>query len=203
MKKFLIIPVTAACLAFSSCNLLANLGDQLSSLANLANCEYSLKNVSNVTVAGVNVKQVTNGNISATDVVKLAAAITTKKVPLDLDVNINVKNPTTTKAALSTMDWKLLIENAQFATGSTKSAYTINPSTTSVVPLGVNTDIFSIFSSEGISKIKNFASSFSSDGTSSKVGLQIKPSLTVGTTVIPAPNYITLSKTTGTATQKS
>ena len=62
------------------------------------------QNVSNVSVAGVNVRNIASGQISATDVVMLASAITSKKVPLSLNVNIGVKNPTDRSALLTTMD---------------------------------------------------------------------------------------------------
>lgn len=196
MKKSVILCAALGCMLFSSCTLLDNLANNLSSIANLVNCEYSLKNVSNVSVAGVNVKNVINGNISATDVVLLAAAITNKQVPLALDVNINVKNPTDRQAMLSMMDWALDIAQTQFATGSTTKSYDIKPMNTSVVPLGVSTDLYRIFSKEGLNSLKTFAASFNSEGKSSQVGLKIRPSLTVANQTIKAPDYIQIMKPT-------
>ena len=192
MKKSVILCAALSCMLFSSCTLLDNLFNSLSSLANLMNCEYSLKNVSNVSVAGVNVKNVVNGNITATDVVLLTASIMNKQVPLSLDVNINVKNPTQNAAMLTTMDWALDIAKTQFATGATSQSYNIKPKTTSTVPLGVSTDLYRIFSKEGINSLKTFASSFNSEGKSSELGLKIRPSLTVANQVIKAPDYIAL-----------
>ena len=197
MKKNIIVAATVCCVLFSSCTLLDNIANNLSSIANLVNCEYSLKNVSNVSVAGVNVRNVVNGNITATDVVMLAAAITNKQVPLALDVNINVKNPTDRSAMLSTMDWALDIAQTQFATGSTSKSYNIGSKTTSVVPLGVNTDLYRLFSKDGVNSLKTFASSFTKEGTSSQVGLRIRPSLTVGQQTIKSPSYITIMKPEG------
>ena len=187
MKKIVIVCAALCCMLFSSCTMLDNLVNGLSSMANLVNCEYSLKNVSNVSVAGVNVK-----NITATDVVLLAAAITNKQVPLSLDVNIDVKNPTQNAAMLSTMDWALDIAKTQFATGATTKSYNIRPNTTSTVPLGVNTDLYRIFSKDGINSLKTFAGSFNSEGKSSEVGLKIRPSLTVANQTIKSPNFISI-----------
>ena len=192
MKKSVILCAALSCMLFSSCTLLDNLFNSLSSLANLMNCEYSLKNVSNVSVAGVNVKNVVNGNITATDVVLLTASIMNKQVPLSLDVNINVKNPTQNAAMLTTMDWALDISKTQFATGATNQSYNIKPKTTSTVPLGVSTDLYRIFSKEGLNSLKTFASSFNSEGKSSELGLKIRPSLTVANQVIKTPDYISL-----------
>ena len=193
MKKIALAILLAGGLIFASCDLLT----QLTSVANLTNCEFNLKNVSNVTVAGVNVKNLTSGNLSATDVVKLVAAYQSKQVPLSMNLNVDVKNPTKQQAAMTAMDWILAIDGTDVANGVNNRSFTIRPSTTTTVPLGVNTDLGKLFSSKGVEALKNFASSFTSDGTSSKVGLRIRPSLSVGSSQIPFPNYIKLEKKTG------
>lgn len=200
MKKITLALVLAGSILLSSCDILTQVASQFSSVANLANCEFALKNVSNVSVAGVNVKNLTNGNLSATDIVKLVAAYQSKQVPLNLDVNVNVKNPTTTQAAMTALDWILAIDGSDMANGVSSKNYTIKPSTTTTVPLPVSTDLGKLFSQKGLDALKNFASSFTSEGISSKVGLRVRPSLSVGTTQVPFPNYITLEKKTGTTT---
>lgn len=198
MKKLTFVLVMAGSILLSSCDVLTQLADQFASVANLANCEFNLKNVSNVTVAGVNVKNLTQGNLSATDVVKLVAAYQTKQVPLAMNLNVDVTNPTTTQAAMTALDWILAIDGTDMASGVNSNSYTIKPSATTTVPLGVNTDLGQLFSQKGLDALKNFASSFTSEGLSSKVGVRVKPSLSVGTAVVPFPNYITLEKRTGT-----
>lgn len=199
MKKITLALVLAGSILLSSCDILTQVASQFSSVANLANCEFALKNVSNVSVAGVNVKNLTNGNLSATDIVKLVAAYQSKQVPLNLNVNVNVKNPTKTQAAMTALDWILAIDGSDMANGVSSKNYTIKPSTTTTVPLPVSTDLGKLFSQKGLDALKNFASSFTSEGISSKVGLRVRPSLSVGTTQVPFPNYITLEKKTGTS----
>ena len=200
MKKITFALVLAGSILLSSCDILTQVASQFTSVANLANCEFALKNVSNVSVAGVNVKNLTNGNLSATDIVKLVAAYQSKQVPLNLDVNVNVKNPTKTQAAMTALDWILAIDGSDMANGVSNKNYTIKPSTTTTVPLPVSTDLGKLFSQKGLDALKNFASSFTSEGISSKVGLRVRPSLSVGTTQVPFPNYITLEKKTGSST---
>lgn len=197
-KRFVrLIVVCAACVTLSACAAFNTFLDQAAGLANLANCEYNLKNVSNLTVAGVNVKNITNGNITAADVLKLTSALVSKAVPMAMDVNIDIKNPTENNAALTAMDWILDIDGSQFAQGNSSKSYTVTKKATTTVPLGVNTDLYSMFSKDGINSLKNFVSSFKSDGTSSKVGLRIKPLLNVGSYTVPMPNYIKVEKKTG------
>ena len=194
MKKTLIIVTVASSLLFASCTFLDNLANNLSSIANLANCEYSLQNVSNVSVAGVNVRNIASGQISATDVVMLASAITSKKVPLSLNVNIGVKNPTDRSALLTTMDWALDVAAKEFATGTTNQNYNITAQKTTTVPLGVSTDLYQIFSGSGVEALKTFASSFTKEGTSSQLGLRIRPSISVAGQTIKSPSYIQIMK---------
>ena len=201
MKKRGIILATVAvlCMSLTACDVFQSALTQANELMNLRNCEYNLKNVSNLTVANVNVKNLTNGKVSATDVLNLAAALTNKKVPLAMNVNIDVKNPTEKTASMTAMDWIMEIDGSQFANGTSSQKYSILKNTTTTVPLGVNTDLYSMFSKSGIESLKNFVGSFKNDGTSSKVGLKIKPMLTVGTQQISMPNYIKLEKKTGTS----
>lgn len=197
MKKIIFAALISGCMLLTSCDVLLGIANQLQGIANLANCEYSLKNINNISVAGVNVKNITNGNISLADVAKLSAALLTKNVPLSMDVNINVKNPTTNNASLTTLDWILELEGKEFCNGTSNKSYSINAGSTSAIPLSVSTDIYSLFSKNGIESLKNFVSSFASDGTSSKVGLKIKPSINVGGVDFPSPKFITLEKQVG------
>lgn len=197
MKKITLALVMAGSILLSSCDVLNQLASQFSSVANLANCDFALKNVSNVSVAGVNVKNLTQGNLSATDIVKLVAAYQSKQVPLNLDVNVDVTNPTKTQAAMTALDWILAIDGTDMANGVSSKNYTIRPSATTTVPLPVSTDLGQLFSQKGLDALKNFASSFTSEGVSSKVGLRVRPSLSVGSTQVPFPNYIKLEKKTG------
>ena len=197
MKKITLVLALAGSILLSSCDVLMQVANQFSSVANLANCEFALKNVDNVSVAGVNVKNLTKGKLSATDVVRLVAAYQSKQVPLSMNVNVDITNPTTTQAAMTAMDWILAIDGKDMANGVNSKSYTIKPSTTTTVPLGVNTDLGNLFSKEGVESLKNFASSFTNEGISSKVGLRVKPSMNVGTAVVPFPDYIKLEKKTG------
>ena len=197
MKKTTLALVLAGCIGLTSCDIVNQLAGQVQSVANLAKCEFNLKNVSNVSVAGVNVKNLTQGKLSATDVMNLVAAYTSKQVPLAMDVNVDVKNPTTTQAAMTALDWILAIDGTDMANGVNTKSYTIKPSATTTVPLGVNTDLADLFSQKGLEALKTFASSFTSEGISSKGGLRVKPSISVGTVQVPFPNYIKLEKKTG------
>lgn len=197
--KVIIASLVLSC-SLTSCDVLLGILSDLGSVANLANCEYSLKNVTDVTVAGVSVKNVSNGNISAIDVAKLSAAILTKKVPLQMNVNVGVTNPTTSNAAVTALDWKCEIDGKEFVNGTSSQKYTISPNSTTNVVLPVRADVYDIFSQGGVDALKNFVNSFQSDGTSSKIAVKIKPTVDVAGTPVQSSKFITLEKKTGTTT---
>ena len=105
--------------------------------------------------------------------------------------------------AMLLIDWILAIDGTDLASGVNSQGYTIKPSATTTVPLGVSADLADLFSKQGIDALKTFASSFTSEGVSSKVGLRVKPSMSVGTATVPFPDYIKLEKKTGTTTTPS
>ncbi|KWW29464.1 MAG: hypothetical protein AUK63_1375 [bacterium P3] len=195
-KKIVAIALGACCLMCISCSVLQGVASQLQGIANLANCEYTMTNVNNVSVAGVNLKKISNGNVSAADVLTLSAALLQKSLPLSMDVNVKVKNPTDYDAKLATMDWALDIENQQIAAGLVNQNRTIGAKKSSTVPLAVGTDLYGLFSKNGIESVKKFAGSFNNDGTSSKVALRIRPHVRVANIDMPT-SYITLSKNVG------
>lgn len=197
MKKTIFaVTLCSFLLMCASCSLLQNFLGQAQAIANLANCEYTLTNVNNVSVAGVNLKKITNGQVGATDVIKLTAALVNKSLPLSMDVNVKVKNPTDYDARLANMDWALDIEKQQIATGLVNQNRNIGAKSTTTVPLAVGTDVYSLFSKNGIESVKKFAGSFKNDGTSSKVALRIRPHVTIANMDMPT-SYITLSKNVG------
>lgn len=195
-KKIIAIALCAGLLMCASCSFIQDLAKQMRGIANLANCEYTMTGVNNVSVAGVNLKKISNGQVSATDVLTLSAALLQKSLPLTMDVNVKVKNPTDYEARLSTMDWALDIENTQFATGLVNQNRTIGAKNSSTVPLAVGTDIYRLFSKNGIESVKKFAGSFKNDGTSSKVALRIRPHVKIANMDMPT-SYITLTKNVG------
>ncbi|MBR4300653.1 MAG: hypothetical protein IKT84_01885 [Bacteroidales bacterium] len=187
MKKF--IGILAVSFLFVSCDIWS----QIEQTAALQNCKFSLKNVQDVSIAGVKLKNFKN--LTASDVVKLTAAIANKKIPLDLNVNVGIQNPSQQVAAINGLDWICAIDGKDFVSGAVNKKYTIPANSNISMPLAVNTDIYTLFSSGNLDALKNFISSFSgSDATSSRVAIKVKPSVYIGEQKVQFPNFITLEK---------
>lgn len=179
---------------FTSCTVLQQLSQQMSEMETLTKCQFNLDNISDLTIAGVKLSNVTNGNISILDAASLAKAIVTKSIPLDMNVNIDITNPTMKAAAMSTMDWICEINGKEIVNGVNTDKYTIDANSTAKVPLKVATDIYSLFSDGGLDALKNFVKTLAGDGTDSNIALKIKPSLNIGSTTWQYPDFFTIEK---------
>ena len=189
MKKVLTLAVV--CLLCFSCDIF----NQVSETSNLVRkCKFSLDNVQNVSVAGINIKGINTSSLTATNVAKLSAALLTKNVPLNMTVNVGIKNPTAKPASLNAMDYKINVDNLELASGSTNKKVSVPSKSKTSMPLSFNVNTYDIFSSNGISSLKNFVSSFSSkDGTSSRVAIKVNPTVAIGSQSVKL-GYMTLSK---------
>ncbi|MBR5778719.1 MAG: hypothetical protein IKY22_09685 [Bacteroidales bacterium] len=187
MKKFFGLLIVS-CL-FVSCDIWS----QIEQTAALYNCKFSLSNVQNVSIAGVQIKNLKN--LSTADVVKLTTAILNKKIPLDMNLNVGIQNPSTQTAAVNELDWICAIDGKDFVSGAVNKKYTIPANSNITMPLAINTDIYKLFSSENVEAVKNFISSFSqTDATSSRIAVKVKPSVMIGQQKVQYPDYITLEK---------
>lgn len=189
MKRLLTLAV--ASLICVSCSGLLN---QVQETAALKNCKFSLNSVQSISLAGINIKTLGKSDLTAANVAKLSAALLTKNIPLDMTVQIGIKNPTAKAASLNTMDWKLDIDNMELANGTTTKKVSIPASSKASMPLSVNVNTYKVFSKDGISSLKNFVQSFSkTDATSSRVAIKVNPTIAVGSKNVKL-GYMTLSK---------
>ena len=189
MKRILALAIV--CLISVSCS---SVLQQVQETAALKNCKFSLNSVQKISVAGINIKTLGTSDLTAANVAKLSAAILTKNIPLDMTMQVGIKNPSAKSASLNTMDWKLEIDDMELANGTTTQKVTIPASSKASFPLAVNVNTYKVFSKDGISSLKNFVKSFSkSEGTSSRMAVKVNPTVTVGTKNVKL-GYMTLSK---------
>lgn len=185
MKKFFAFLLLGVML--SSCGAF----QQLTQMANLRNCSFDLDKVDNVTVAGINVNNLSS--FSAADLLKVAACIKAKKVPVEMNVKVGVDNPGTTDATVTRMQWVCTVDDQSLATGTVAEKFTVPASGSTTIPIKVNMNAYDIFSSSGVEAVKAFVNSFSKeDNTSSRVAVKVKPTVSLGGATVTFPNYITL-----------
>ncbi|MEI6694875.1 MAG: LEA type 2 family protein [Bacteroidota bacterium] len=175
----------------SSCDVLK----EASSLYNFTKCDFRLNNVENVRLAGVNVQKAQKlSDLSLFDAAKLTAAVATHHFPLDVTLNIEVKNPNTQKATMNGMEWILLIDDIEMTRGKLDQRIEVMPNNQStIMPLTLSVDLDKVLTGKSADAIINFGLNLSGNGNKpTRIALRAKPSILIGSITVPYPDYITI-----------
>lgn len=191
MKKSLFILTFLSAFILNSCDIL----DQVSQVAMLSKCQFRLSTLTNTKLAGVNVQNIDSFNdLSFVDVTKVSAAYATGNLPLSFTLNVEAKNPNTSAAGMSKLDWILLIDDLEVLTGITEQRITIPANGgTAILPLNLSFDLLKVIESRNVESLANFGMNLAGAGNRpTRVTLKAKPTIYVGSNPITYPNYITI-----------
>lgn len=181
MKKGILFTVITLAILLTGCTALQN-------AYQMTKCQYSYNSVSGIKVAGIDFS-----NISAASLIMAIPKITNlikgnfTELPLEMTVNVNVKNPDTQKtAALADMRYQLNIDGLDVASGSLGKKFEVGPQKTDVLPVVVKTDLCNVLMSDNRNTIVQIVKNFTGiSGQESTIKLKVKPVLLTnkGTTV--------------------
>ena len=191
IKRTLIILFVA--LGLSSCDLLT----QVAQMANFANCTFDFNSINHIQMLGVNLsKGMTKDDLNATQLLNLANALMKRELPVTFNVKLDVENPNSIAAAMSKMDYIVSLNGKQVISTTMSNSINVPAKSKNTITIPVTTDLFQLFSGESADAILNLA--FKLAGASSdpvKLGLQVKPYITINNQQLSYPNYITINKT--------
>jgi len=187
MKKISTLLVIVL-IAMTSCK-------QLQELSNLAKCDFKLKTIDNIQLAGVNVQQFQNLNqLNIMDVAKLTTAYMSKNLPLSFNLNVDVRNPNSSKAAVTALDWILEIDDIEMTRGILNKRFEIAPNGgVTMIPMVLNFDLLKVLSGKSKDAALNFAFNLSGAGnTPTRITLKARPTVMVGSIPLQYPGYISV-----------
>ncbi len=193
MKKTLIVLVTA--IAITTMSACTEVLQQVQQAAQLAKCDFRLKDVKNLSLAGVNVQSIDSwSSIGLVDIAKITAAFTQGSLPVNFILNTEIRNPNAIAASLTKLDYMILVDQTQIATGSTNQRIDVPANGgVSVIPLSINTDLKKLFSGESLTSLSNLVLGMSdASGKPTKLTLKAKPYINVGGTSVAYPGYINI-----------
>lgn len=173
---------------------------QLNELKSFAQCDFRLKTVENTTLAGVNVQQVRSlSDLNFLQAGKLTAAYASGSLPLDLTLNIEVKNPNANPAAMNKLEWIMLIDDVEITTGTLNERTQIAPNNgVTALPIHIRTDIRKALAGKSAESTINFGMNLAGQGNRpSRITLKVKPSIMVGSTAVNYPGYISVTNEFG------
>ncbi|GAB1371498.1 hypothetical protein MASR1M45_15600 [Candidatus Kapaibacterium sp.] len=184
---------------FQSCNIVK---DITNTLADIGRLKFKLDNISNMSVSGITLSNKKSFNdISTTDVLKLTSSFATKKFPAEFTLNVLAQNPNDgnngkqkTNAFIQSLDYRLIIDEITTINGDIKSEISVPGSGQStIIPLGMGLDLYQFFGSRGYESIVNLALAIGGvNGTTSKVKLDIKPTVRTAIGPMSYPGRITV-----------
>lgn len=189
MKLKLFVFIFSLTFLFTGCG---SVGEGLSSAYNITKCEYNYKSISNLSFSGMNLS---NG-ISAVNLAKIVAILggNSSSMPLDFTLNLDVKNPNATAAALNGLQYIISIDDVQFTTGRVNQSMNIAAGTSQTLPLNIGVDLATLMQNNSKSAVTNIAKNFLGIGNEkSNVSVQIKPTFMIGNQAITSPVYIPVS----------
>ena len=189
-KKTLIILFVTMGLA--SCDVLT----QVAQMANFANCKFSFNSVDQIQMLGVNLsKGMSKSDLNAAQLLSLANALATKKLPVTFNVNVGVNNPNAIPASMTKMDYIVSLNGKEVISTTLNKSINVGANSNSVVSIPVTTDLFQLFSGESADAILNLA--FKLAGASSdpvNVGLKVKPYININGQQLAYPDFISMNK---------
>ena len=170
--------------------------DQFLQMRTFANCKFRLVGVSNVRIAGVRIDGKNSlKQVGVLDAVRIAAALKGGEFPLDLVLNIEVKNPNPKTAAMNRLAWILLVDNIEMVRGQLDRRVEVAPNGgVAPLPLDIALDLRQALSGKSGEAMLNLAFNVAGEGTHpTHVALKVKPSILVGSQNMELPDYITIS----------
>ena len=126
----------------------------------------------------------------------VAGQLLQKRLPFEITVNVEVRNPGTSLAAVNSIQWIAFIDDLQLAQGTVSQRVEVQPSGgTSKIPIRVQADLIDYLEGDNPSAMLNFALNLVNAGDqASQLTLKVKPSVLIGTQEIPYPDYFNITK---------
>ena len=166
----------------------------LKEVRTFANCDFSFGSVSNVKLAAVQIDKIKSyDDLSASKAAKILSSYLSSKLNLSFDVNVDVKNTSSSTASFSGMDYIVWIDDMQMTTGSMAKKMTLSAGDKQSMPLSFNININDILKGKSKSKVLGFAFGLATDKeSSSRLKFSFKPYFTVAGRQLKSPAYITI-----------
>jgi hypothetical protein len=188
MRKMLLL--TTVALLLNSCSM-------LSELVAFTKCEFRLQSLQQPEVCGINISQKSSwSDFSFMEGQTMAAQLMQKRLPFEITVNVEARNPGTTMAAVNSIQWIAMLDELQLAQGTVSERVEVAANGgTSTIPVRIRADLFDYLEGGNARAMLDFALNLVNAGNqSSQLSMKIKPSVLIGGQEIQYPDYFTITK---------
>ena len=161
----------------------------------LEQCRYDIKSADSVYVAGRDItRQIKTGSFDLGSIPELAIGLLRKDIPLRARLNLSIENPGVKPIEINQFDYIISFKGQELVNGTTDRRIDINPDETTVVPIRIRANIYSILSDRNTrEEIFSYLRGAES-AKKSLISIKIRPSIRVANKLIKYPGYITIDK---------
>lgn len=161
----------------------------------LEQCRYDIKSADSVYVAGRDItRQIKTGSFDLGSIPELAIGLLRKDIPLRARLNLGIENPGSKPIEINQFDYIISFKGQELVNGTTDRRIDIDPAETTLVPIMVRANIYSILSDRNTrEEIFSYLRGTESM-KKSLISIKIRPSIRVGNKLIKYPGYITIDK---------
>lgn len=161
----------------------------------LEQCRYDIKSADSVYVAGRDLtRQIKTGRFDLGSVPELAIGLLRKDIPLRARINLGIENPGSKPIEINQFDYIISFKGQELVNGTTERRIDINPNETTVVPIMIKANIYSILSDRNTREEIFSYLRGTETAQKSLISIKIRPSIRVGNKLIKYPGYITIDK---------
>ncbi|AEI47009.1 hypothetical protein [Runella slithyformis] len=194
-KRSLFAAFVLAVVVFNRCAVTR----QISEAKTLADCKYTIASADKITLAGIDIQQFKNmQNFDLSKSPRLALALLSQDVPLNVRLNLDVTNPTKQLAGINQFEYKVLLAENEIFTGLWDQRIDVQPNGgTTRVPMQLTTNAYRLITDAQtrdsfVAMIENLSGKQNTQPT--KLVIKLKPTLGIGNSQVNYPGYITIEK---------
>ncbi len=196
MKRTLVLLIAALPLFFlTQCGV----NRQLSEAKTFGDCRYQLLSADSVYLSGYDIRQFRNLNdLNPARFPRLAAALLTRNVPLDLRVNLGITNPTNRVAGINQLEYRVLLKTKEIFQGYLNQRIEVQPGGgRATVPIRLTANAYQLLTDAQTRDafaelVQNLSGNQNTNPT--RLTIKIKPTLALGGKAINYPGYITIDQ---------
>ena len=190
-RKKLWILLVVIVSTFTSCEVM----EQVGQMQRFSECNFSITNVSVNSIAGIDLSNIhSESDLDMGKMLTLGQALAKGNLPADLTVTLKAENPNTKTAAISGLDWEVLMKDVSYGSGKLNQRIEVEPGATTTFPLNVNFDLMKVITSESINDLVAFILDSKNKEKLKKLDIKakIRPWYQSGNEIKPAPAFITI-----------
>jgi hypothetical protein len=169
----------------------------LNELVAFQKCEFSLHSMTDPVIGGIHAAEKESySDFTFMEAQSLAAQLLKGTLPFSINMNVEVRNPGASTAAVNSIEWIAYINDVRVAAGEVEERVEVAASGGhAMVPIKVNTDMFDFLKGDTPRAMVTFVMGLYGVGDHpSELTLQIRPSVLVGGQSLNYPSYFTISK---------